>query len=303
VIELREVVTEAEVETWLAIRARIDPEHPITRANFDDRRGSPGRLDLLGLLDGEPAGAAWTSLPYASETSAFVHCNVRVVAEFRRRGVGTALFRRVSEQARSLGRTRLYMVTRHDDAEMLGYLDRRGFEELTRMEDVALDLSGAPSEPERVPGLTVVPVSPEHERGMYEVSLEADADVPSPDPFVPGSFERWLGYDLGPQVIRELSFVAIEDGAVIGWATLGGEHDRIAYHWMTSVARRARGRGVARALKTHQIAAARAAGLRELRTANDVANAPMRRVNQRLGYVPRMTWIHLGGPLLDRDAC
>jgi ribosomal protein S18 acetylase RimI-like enzyme len=303
VIELREVVTEDDVVTWLGIRARIDPEHPITRSNFDDRRGTHGRIDLLGLLDGEAVGAAWGSPPYASETSEFQHANVRVLAEARRRGVGSALFERLSEHARSLGRTRLYLVTRSDDEEMLGYLHRRGFEELTRMEDVALDLRASSIEPETPPGVKIVPVAVEHERGMYEVSLEADADVPSPDPFVPGSFERWLGYDLGPQVIRELSFVALEDGVVIGWATLGGEHDGTAYHWMTSVARRARGRGVARGLKTHQIAAARGAGLRELRTTNDVANRPMRRVNERLGYTPRLTWIHLGGPLLDREPC
>jgi len=299
VITLRAVETEADVLTWLAIRARIDPEHPITRENFDDRRGEHGRVDLLGLLAGEPVGTAWTYLPYSSETSEFLDVNVRVVREFRRRGVGTALFGRVSEQARSLGRKRLYIVTRFDDEEMLGYLGKRGFEELTRMEDVALDLRDSSIEPEAPPGVEIVPVAPAYERGMYAVSLEADADVPSPDPFVPGSFERWRSHDLGPQVIRELSFVAIESGDVIGWATLGGAHDGIAVNWMTGVARRARGRGVARALKSHQIAAARAAGLRELRTQNDVANAPMRRVNEKLGYRPRLTWIHLGGPLLD----
>lgn len=149
-------------------------------------------------MDGEPVGAAWTSLPYASETSEFVHFNVRVIRDARRRGVGTALLRRVSEQARSLGRTRLYMVTRSDDDEMLRYLDTRGFGELTRMEDVALDLRVSPIEPETLPGVEIVRVAPEHERGMYEVSLEADADVPSPDPFVPCSFERWRSYDLGP---------------------------------------------------------------------------------------------------------
>jgi RimJ/RimL family protein N-acetyltransferase len=67
---------------------------------------------------------------------------------------------------------------------------------------------------------------------------------------------------------------------------------------MTGVSRRARGRGIARALKLAQIRAAQAAGFRQLRTQNDVANAPMRRVNQRLGYRVRLAWIHLGGPLL-----
>ena len=67
---------------------------------------------------------------------------------------------------------------------------------------------------------------------------------------------------------------------------------------MTGVARRARGRGVARALKLAQIRAAREAGLERIRTQNDVANVAMRRVNERLGYRLQLAWIHLGGPLL-----
>ena len=67
---------------------------------------------------------------------------------------------------------------------------------------------------------------------------------------------------------------------------------------MTGVARRARGRGIALALKQAQIAAAQRAGLRYLRTQNDLGNAPMRRVNERLGYERRFEWVHLGGPLL-----
>ena len=84
----------------------------------------------------------------------------------------------------------------------------------------------------------------------------------------------------------------------LGWATLGEDQPEIAGNFMTGVARRARGRGVARALKLAQIHAAREAGLARIRTQNDVANGAMRRVNERLGYELRLAWIHLGGPLL-----
>ena len=69
---------------------------------------------------------------------------------------------------------------------------------------------------------------------------------------------------------------------------------------MTGVARSARGRGIALALKQAQIAAARDAGWTFLRTMNDLGNAPMRRVNEKLGYERRFEWVHLGGPLLKR---
>jgi hypothetical protein len=52
------------------------------------------------------------------------------------------------------------------------------------------------------------------------------------------------------------------------------------------------------ALKQAQITAVQTAGLAYLRGQNDLANAPMRRVNEKLGYEKRFEWVQLGGPLL-----
>jgi hypothetical protein len=54
---------------------------------------------------------------------------------------------------------------------------------------------------------------------------------------------------------------------------------------------------VAFALKQMQVARAKTAGFVELRTQNDLGNAPMRRVNEKLGFVLRHEWVHLTGPL------
>jgi GNAT superfamily N-acetyltransferase len=298
-VELRSVETEEDIEAFLDVRRRVDPEHPITRANFDDDRDRPDRIDVLAWRDGEPVGAAWAMFPSSSSKSEFMYVSVRVPAERRRRGVGTLLFASVSEHARALGRGRLYTVTRHDDQDTLAYLAKRGYLELTRMEDVALDLTAELPPAEALPaGIEIAPLTDEHEAGMWEVAKEANPDVPSPDPIEAGTFEDWRRRELGPLVYRELSFVALEDGEVVGWATLGEDKPGSGQNYMTAVARRGRGRGVARALKLAQIHAAREAGLRRIRTQNDVANVPMRRVNDRLGYRLRLAWIHLGGPLL-----
>ena len=47
-----------------------------------------------------------------------------------------------------------------------------------------------------------------------------------------------------------------------------------------------------------QIVAAKEAGWRFLRTQNDLGNAPMRRVNEKLGYELKFEWVHLVGPLI-----
>jgi GNAT superfamily N-acetyltransferase len=140
----------------------------------------------------------------------------------------------------------------------------------------------------------------EDERGMYEFALEADADIPAAVQIHTGTLEQWRERHLSGRVLRDLSFVAVEEGRVVGYAILGVHKEGMADHWMTGVARSARGRGVALALKQAQIAAAKKAGPTSLRTTNDLGNAPMRRVNEKLGYTRYSEWVHLGGPLLKR---
>jgi GNAT superfamily N-acetyltransferase len=148
-------------------------------------------------------------------------------------------------------------------------------------------------------GIEIAVAGDEHERGMYRTALEADADIPSSEPIRTGTFEQWRERHFTGRVLRDLSFVALQDGTVVGYAILGRHDDDTAAHWMTGVARRSRGRGVAQALKQAQMAAAKDAGWKSLCTLNDLGNAPMRRVNEKLGYERKTEWVHLGGPLLE----
>jgi mycothiol synthase len=135
------------------------------------------------------------------------------------------------------------------------------------------------------------------ETGMHQVAQEADPDVPAARPVRTGSFERWRLRNLGPLAIRELSFAALEGDEVVGYAIVGRSRSGEPTHWMTGVRRDHRGRGIATALKSAQIAAAREAGVSVLRTQNDFANAAMRHVNEKLGYRPRMEFVHLARPV------
>jgi len=245
----------------------------------------------------EPVGAASVSKFGGALDGEFAYVTLRVVASHRRHGVGTALHVRATEHARGLGKSRFYAVVRHDDADSLGYYTACGFEEIGRMQDVTLNLSTATVDETAPEGVEIVAATPEHDRGAYAVALEADADIPSGTPIVTGDFETWHRRHFGPLTSRELSRVALEDGVVIAFGIVSRFTDDTYQHSMTGVARHARGRGVAVALKRAQIAAAQRAGARFLRTQNDLANAPMRRVNDQLGYERRFEWVHLSGPL------
>ena len=299
-ITIRAVETDADIDTWVAVRARVQPADPYPREVLVEDMKKPDHLGFIGELDGAPVGAASAGLFYGNRNGEFGFASIRVVAEARRRGVGTALDVHCSQHVRALGKSRLYVMVRSDDEDSLVYFAHRGFEEMGRLQDVRLDLSAVVIEPATPAGIEIAVMLEEHERGMYETALEADADIPSAVQIKSGTFEQWRERTLSGRALRDLSFVALEEGRVVGFAILGGHKEGIADHWMTGVARSARGRGVALALKQAQIAAAKKVGLKTLRTTNDLGNAPMRRVNEKLGYERKSEWVHLGGPLLER---
>ena len=286
-----------EVDLYVALRARVHPQTPMPREIVVDDRKQPHHLDLLALLDGEPAGVASTEIFGGAPNGDLAFVTLRVPRENRRQGIGTALHRRASEHARTLGKSRFYCVIRGDDADSHAYYGAHGDEEVGRMRDSYLDLSGVETPP--APPFEIVSIEPELERAVYEVALEADADIPSGERHESGTFEQWRARHFGSEVVlRDLSFAAVEDGQVLGYTILGRHDAETAGNWMTGVARSARGRGVALALKRHQAAAARAAGWRGIRTQNDYANLPMLRVNEQLGFRPLFEWVHLTGPLV-----
>jgi predicted N-acetyltransferase YhbS len=297
VISVRTVENDADIDTYLDVRSRVHPQTPMPRDAVLAQRRSPDNLDLIAELDGEPVGVATTAEFGGAPGGDLAYLTIRVLRERRRQGVGSALYTRAVEHARSLGKSRFYAVVRDDDADSLAYYAGRGFAEASRMQDVELDLANVDPRVEAPAGVRIETLSEEHDEGAYAVALEADADIPSATPMSSGTFERWRKWNLGPQTIRELSFVAIDDGRVVGYALLSRHTDDTAQHAMTGVARAARGRGIALALKQAQIAGAKEAGWRYLRTQNDLANAPMRRVNEKLGYERKLEWVHLIGPV------
>ena len=298
-IAVRTVENDADIDTYLDVRNRVHPDLPMPREAVLDQRGKPGNLDLIADVGGVPVGVATVVKFDGAPDGDLAFTAIRVLREHRRKGVGTALHRRVSEHARSLAKGGFLVAVRGDDSDSLGYYDARGFAERGRMQDVVLELATAEIEVDVPAGLELRPATEEHDRGVYEVALEAEADIPAATPIVTGAFEQWRDLLFSGLVLRDLSFVAVEDGRVLGYAILGRHDEHTAQHWMTGVARAARGRGIALALKQAQIAAAKDAGWAFLNTQNDLGNAPMRRVNEKLGYELRFEWVHLVGPLLD----
>ena len=112
-------------------------------------------------------------------------------------------------------------------------------------------------------------------------------------------YERWLEEDAtGEDVVTGGTLVALDDGRVVAFAGLvrRAADPLLAEHGFTGVAASHRGRGIATLLKRSQIAWASRNGFRELMTATQRGNAPMRAINDRLGYEARPAWIRVEHP-------
>jgi GNAT superfamily N-acetyltransferase len=300
-IRIDPVSGEEDARRWLERRNRVAleplPEDQRTRL----RELQPDTIELLARLDDRLVAAAFVGSPIYDPRAPHAGCSAYVLPEERGHGVGQALYVDLSERARSLGKDELEATAAASDEASIGFLRRRGFREVTRSQQASLELADAdvPEPASRdVSGFELVPLAerPELAAGMYDVALEAIPDIPVAEPVAVGSEAEWREDELAHARL-DLSVVAVAGDVVVGYSTLGDFGEGIALHLMTGVRRAWRGRGVARALKLVQIAAARRAGLQRLVAYNDATNAPMQGLNVALGYRLHPVYVTLRGPL------
>jgi GNAT superfamily N-acetyltransferase len=267
------------------------------------KAGLRDNVDLIARVDGTLAGSAVGGIePQRPDLTTAL---VTVLREQRRRGVGTALYEAISAWARERGLDVVEAVVADDDAESLGFAQRRGFVEDRREKGVALRLAGIdPPGVEPPDGVEIVTWAerPELAREIYDVAVEALPDIPGWEDELVEPFDDWLAHDMrGAGDRPEVTFLALAGDEVIGYAkfSLTDATPTVAHHDLTGVKRAWRGRGVARALKATQIAWAKEHGYEELRTRNDERNAPIRKLNEDFGYRPTIGRIYLKGPLAD----
>jgi GNAT superfamily N-acetyltransferase len=229
---------------------------------------------------------------------------ISVLPELRRRGVGQALLRAVSEVARAAGKTALHVPASDGRPEGIDFLTKRGFSEFERSKAVRLDLHGHLPPPVAPPtGVRIVTLAsrPDLVPALHAVAVEALPDIPGGEPMAAGDLAEFRARDIDrPRMPWDGFFVALDDeGEVLGYASVlvAAARPAVAYHDLTAVRRASRGRGIAGALKRAIIDWAISAGLEALEASNDEVNLPMRAINRRLGYRPLRDGLILRGPV------
>lgn len=283
---IREAQTRDDLAKLCEIWAVITPREPMTPEQLLRRKErQPERLYLLAEEDRQAAGLALVA-PTDSPNRTYV--GVRVLPDRRRRGIGSALYTTALAHAQTLEPEWVSTQVSEADPEAVAWAERRGFEENARQVELILSLRGDEQPPHPPPGIEIVEVTPDLHEAAYELTKEAWEDLPVPVPLEVAPFEAWLEEDMpGP-----ISFAALENGRMVGFAGLiGRDVPGLLEHGLTATRPTHRRRGIAMALKRHQIAWAAANGYRELITFTQDRNEGMQAINLALGYEEQPAWI------------
>ena len=291
-------------EAYAALWSAVVPRYPITREELERSRArKPDDVRLIGRIDWAVAGCA---AAIRSDLPGRTYMGNVVLPEYRRRGLGRALLERVVRAARAHGSDVLAAGVEEGDEAGERFASRFGLCEVLR--ELEISRSVAPDEPEPTPpeGIVLVELTqrPDLLHDAYSVACEALPQMPLHAPLELPSYERWMDEDAaGPDVLEGGTLVALDGERVVGFVSLlrRAADPHLAEHGLTSVAASHRNRGIATALKQAQIAWASRNGYRELMTSTQDANAPMRAVNDKLGYEPRPAWIRFEAPLDEVD--
>jgi GNAT superfamily N-acetyltransferase len=267
-----------DLERCVEIVNAVEPDNPVT-VDFL-REAADGDF----LLHESGDGYAYVVRSSAAGNALAM---VRVLPEARKRGIGSALVEAARERATALGRESIWGRVR--DSDSLAFAKRRGFRELTREITVLRKLQ--PGDGEAAPG--ILPLRDEHLQQVYEVWAECLPEIHVPLVGEVPPYEEWLEQEAradGPVL------VALDGDRVVGYARLceTGMSHRLE-HGLTAVRLSHRRRGIGTALKQAQIKWAADNGYSELTSEMVEGNAPMRALNERLGYRQLPPVIVVGG--------
>jgi mycothiol synthase len=279
-MEMAVCVTDEEYEAWRAVRLAVLPEERCQTVEEMREQDSADRVLLLAVEDGEVVGSG---IADRSDTAGAGFVAPRVLSGHRRKGVGSALLRALAEHCSgSLGLSTV--VSGVDDDGSLAFAERHGFVEVDREVEQVRAVGDEPAPTGLPAGVEVIEASqrPDLWAACYETfGKEVLADFALYTP-LEISAEQWNTSWFGDPM-----FLALHDDEVIGCAGLDRDTDRPerAENALTAVRRAWRGRGIASHLKRRTLHWAALNGVEEIYTWTQVGNAPMRSLNEDLGYV------------------
>ncbi|WP_102128265.1 GNAT family N-acetyltransferase [Deinococcus planocerae] len=293
--------TDEDAPAWVAL-SNLALGHRVTVEDFraQETRRDPSQLSRRWVIEvgGEVRALAHLHV-FPFDPPGFLHARVLVHPEARGQGVGRALWVLLEKAAQEANAEGLVADVDDRDPESLAWAERRGFRNHAHRFASELNLTSFDEAPHlpalaRVEeqGVTFTDLVGADERAVERyLSFVADRLTETPDL---AGHPRWPS-----KQVREV--LRLDHGGRPAWLILavspGGEwlgttamipiRREFVYNELTATHPQARGRGLALPLKLHAIRRAREAGFSLMRTNNHSTNAPMLRVNARLGFGAR----------------
>ena len=215
------------------------------------------------------------------------------------------MLERLEAHVRTKAAPKLQSAVRGEEPEGLVFAQKHGYREFHRRYDSYLDVSAFDlarfEDPKAIAERAGVSIgrfdtleaaSPDKitfQRAMYESMAATQMDIPRPEPMPPPPpFEavREVYFEKNDVFARDCSVVAMREARVVGVSITIVDPEGVAYTAYTGVDRAERGKGLALAMKLTILARLKERGVKLFGTTNDEANAAMRGINARLGYVP-----------------
>jgi GNAT superfamily N-acetyltransferase len=286
---IRELVPERDAANVVALIREVNPSAVLSVATWlHQERNLPPRAQLrtwIAEVDGQFAGRAEGFLHPMIEGSTQGFVQLAVTAQFRRRGVGAALYDVADEYVRSLGAIS-FLSNFHETPEGIRFAEARGFTEARAELAVVLDPRTVRELPPDDVDLRAARDVDPHD--LHHVDEIATRDMPQIEVIDSIPYDEWVKLVLEhPLFTLDGSFVAYVDGnpAACSMLTVDEESHR-AMSMFTGTVPEYRGRGLGLAAKLASIQWAVANGITQMATSNDETNAPMLAINRRLGYEP-----------------
>ncbi|WP_245929008.1 GNAT family N-acetyltransferase [Murinocardiopsis flavida] len=271
------------------VRSAITP-HLISspeqvRWRFHNPPAGERGASFVAELDGRVVGFTRAALEWETSVPGQGFHLTMVLAEARGRGIGTALIDTATKHLVSVGATTIRSFT--TDAAGRRRAEKAGYREVSVARHQVLDLSVLPPVPARPDGVELRPYAEfaDDPRPIHAIEAAALADEPSDLPFDQVPYATWQQTSWADPILdRELSTVAVSDGAPAAIVGINVSGDGRIGSAFTGTLREFRGRGITKYAKTHVLHRARDLGYTHAFTGNDSTNAPMLAINTWLGY-------------------